>query len=255
MARIGILGAGAIAEAMVTTIAPLEHEILISERNGTVSYRLAAAWPSVEIADNEAVVSDSDIVLVCLLADVARKILPDLPFRSDHAVISVMAGVDLEEVQRLGAPAPDCSIAIPLLCMPLGGTPLAVFPASSAQNIVFGDRVSYTPCLNKNALNAYFAATGMLLPILDLMVAVADWMSPFTGDEQAAQSYVAGLLQSQCAAVDPANGKGIARFQAGLATPGGLNFTLSQALKQAQAVPALQNGLDGLRKRLGLPPA
>ncbi|HMQ41905.1 MAG TPA: hypothetical protein PKC09_11600 [Paracoccus sp. (in: a-proteobacteria)] len=45
------------------------------------------------------------------------------------------------------------------------------------------------------------------------------------------------------------------RYIAGLigGTEGGLNQTLSKALKDAGTHEALENGLDGLRKGLGLP--
>lgn len=253
MARIGFLGTGAIAATMVETIAGGGHEIRISERSAATARRLAAAHPSVSIAANEAVVADSDIVMVCLLAGTARDVLPHLPFRKDQAVISVMADVTLDELRSLAAPAGDCSIAIPLLSMPLGGTPLPVFPESPAQRAVFGDKVSYHPCADEAALNAHFAATGMLLPMLDLMSIVSDWLGGFTGDAAQAELYVAGLLQSQCASIAPEKGRSLADYQAGLSTPGGLNFTLSQRLKQAGAPAALRRGLDGLGERLNLP--
>lgn len=254
MARVGFLGCGTIATAIVDTIAPLGHDIYVSTRNVTASQRLVDADPSVTAMTNDAVVSESDIVIVCLLGDVAREVLPQLPFRQDHAVISVMAGVSLDDLTDLTAPASDCSIAIPLLSMPVGQTPLVTFPASSAQTAVFGERVVYHPCADEIQMNAHFAATGALLPFLDLMATVSDWLGSFTGDSDQAQSYVAGLLQSQCAVVNPREGKNIAQFQAGLSIAGGLNFTLSQALKNAGAAPALREGLDSLRERLGLPP-
>ena len=254
MARVGFLGCGTIATAIVDTVAPLGHDIYVSARSVTVSQELAERYPSIKVMANDAVVSESDIVIVCLLGDVAREVLPRLPFRQDHAVISVMAGVSLGDLTDLTAPASDCSIAIPLLSMPVGQTPLVTFPASSAQTTVFGECVVYHPCADEIQMNAHFAATGALLPFLDLMATVSDWLGNFTGDSHQAQSYIAGLLHSQCAVINPREGKSIAQFQAGLSIPGGLNFTLSHALKNAGAAPALHEGLDSLRARLGLPP-
>ncbi len=88
MARIGFLGTGEIATALVETLAGKGHKIFVSERNVTVSSGLAARFSDVTVAPNDQVVAQSEVVFLCLLAPVAKAVLPDLPFRADHAIVS-----------------------------------------------------------------------------------------------------------------------------------------------------------------------
>ena len=72
MARVGFLGMGEIAAALVQGLAGAGgaeggHEIVVSPRNPTIAARLANEVAGVRIAaDNEAVVAESDVVILCL---------------------------------------------------------------------------------------------------------------------------------------------------------------------------------------------
>ena len=254
MARIGFLGTGEIASAMVNTIAADGHAILVSERNEQVSADLERRFAGVTRAANQTVVGDSDIVVVCLLADVARDVLPTLPFRADQTVISVMAGMQVAEVEQLCAPARDLCVAIPLPPMPAGGAPMAVFPQNPTLTAVFGPHATIHPCDGEVALNAHFAATGLLLPLLDQIDVTARWLAAFTGDRGAAEAYLAGLLGGYCTLLSENANLDLATLRGGLSTEGGLNQTLSEVLADSGTHAALEAGLDGFRKRLGLPP-
>lgn len=254
MARIGFLGAGEIASVMVRTIAGDGHQITVSQRNERVSAALEAAHPGLRRAANQSVVDDSDIVVLCLLADVARADLPGLRFRKDQTVISVMARMSIDELRGLCAPVQDICVAIPLPPMPMGGTPLACFPENPRLTELFGAHAEIHPCPSEAALNAHFAATGTLLPFLDQIDIAAGWLADFTGDKTQASAYLAGLIGGYCRLLTGPGAPPLAQLRAGLGTEGGLNQTLSKALKDSGAHDALRDGLDGLRAGLNLPP-
>ena len=254
MARIGFLGVGEIASVMVQTIAGDGHQITVSQRNEQVSAALEAAHPGLRRAENQSVVDVSDIVVLCLLADVARAVLPTLTFRKEQTVISVMARMSVDELHELCAPVGDICVAIPLPPMPMGGTPLACFPENQRLTELFGAHADIHPCPSEAALSAHFAATGTLLPFLDQIDIAAGWLADFTGDKTQASAYLAGLIGGYCRLLGQENGPSLAQLRAGLGTEGGLNQTLSKALKDNGAHEALINGLDGLRAGLNLPP-
>ena len=52
---------------------------------------------------NEDVVLSSEIIFVGLLPGPAREILPNMPFKKDQIVISMMAAVDIAELMSLVA--------------------------------------------------------------------------------------------------------------------------------------------------------
>src|SRR3954454_22697619 len=66
---LGIVGVGAIAEAIITGLCGEDTltSIHLSPRSGPRARRLAARYPSVQVADtNQTVVERADIVLLCL---------------------------------------------------------------------------------------------------------------------------------------------------------------------------------------------
>ncbi|MFX4295876.1 MULTISPECIES: NAD(P)-binding domain-containing protein [Roseobacteraceae] len=253
MARIGFVGTGEIASVMVQTIAGAGHDIIVSHRNERVSAELQARHPGLRRAENQTVVDESDVVVLCLLADTARKELPKLAFRNDQTVISVMAGMPISELEQLCAPVTEICIAIPLPPMPLGGTPLAVYPDHTSLYDIFGPYVDIHVCTSEVMLNAHFAATAVLLPLLDQMDVAANWLSAFTDDRAEAANYLAGLVGAYCTLLTQETGIDLARLRAGLGTERGLNQSLSRKLANNGTLIALEAGLDSLREKLQLP--
>ena len=148
--RVGFLGTGAIAAAMVRGLAGQGHLILVSPRNASTAATLAAELPEVAIAPNDALVAGSDVVFLCLLARTAEEVLPGLPFRPDQTVISVMVDAPLANLRRLCAPAREIAITIPLPPIAGGGCPLPVYPASPALDAIaqLSDQTSLTVAFN-----------------------------------------------------------------------------------------------------------
>lgn len=248
MARVGFLGTGEIAAAMVRGLAGQGHTILVSPRNATVAASLAAEVEGVAIASNEAVVSGSDVVFLCLLAATAEDVLPTLRFRADESVISVMVDMPLARLRALCAPAVDIAIAIPLPPIAQGGCPMPVYPASAALAALFGQRNLVLPQPSEAALNAHLAVSALCSPILDQLLVATDWLAGRTADPAAAEAYVAAMIRAY---LPPhATGGEVAAALEGLSTEGGLNATLRAAM--AGAKDDLRRGLDGLCARLGL---
>jgi len=248
MARVGFIGTGEIAALMVQGLAGQGHQIMVSDRNAQVAARLAATVPGVTVAPNAAVVAGSDIVILCLLANVADAALAGLPFRAGQSVISVMVDVGLAKLQKLCDPASDIAITIPLPPIATGGCPLPVYPASAALETLFGAKNRVFTVRDEVALNAHFGATAFCSPFLEQVLTTAAWLAEFTGDSDQSQAYLRDVLCGYLPA-DGQNGHLGAALKS-LSTEGGLNATLRAAMKGANA--DLRAGLDGFRGRLGL---
>lgn len=248
MARVGFIGTGEIAALMVQGLAGQGHQIMVSDRNAQVAARLAATVPGVTVAPNAAVVAGSDIVILCLLANVADAALAGLPFRAGQSVISVMVDVGLAKLQKLCDPASDIAITIPLPPIATGGCPLPVYPASAALETLFGAKNRVFTVRDEVALNAHFGATAFCSPFLEQVLTTAAWLAEFTGDSDQSQAYLRDVLRGYLPA-DGQNGHLGAALKS-LSTEGGLNATLRAAMKGANA--DLRAGLDGFRGRLGL---
>lgn len=247
MARIGFLGTGEIASAMLRALQGQGHSFLISPRNAAMAAALAEL-PDVRIAPNETVVAQSDVVFLCLMARVADEVLPGLPFRVDQAVISVMVDAPLARLRRLCAPATDIAITIPLPPIVDGGCPLPVYPPSPVLQALFGDRNPVLAQRDEVALQAHLGVSAICSPILDQLRTAAGWLAGFTQDAAHAEAYVAAMIR--CYLPTRAEGGELDAALRALSTEGGLNATLRAVMLPAQTT--LIEGLDGFRLRLGL---
>lgn len=246
--RLGFIGTGEITAAMVRGLKGQGHTILVSPRNAAVAATLAAEVPGVAIAPNEDVVANSDVVFLCLLARVAREVLPTLPFRADQSVISVMVDAPLATLRSLCAPATDIAITIPLPPITTGGCPLPVYPASPALDTLFGARNLILPQPSEAALNAHLGASALCSPILDQLLTATEWLTDHTGNPAAAEAYIAAMIRGYLP--ERAQEGDLATALKKLSTEGGLNATLRAAM--APAKQSLHHGLTGFHARLDL---
>lgn len=248
MARVGFIGTGEIAAAMVRGLAGLGHEILVSDRNAATATRLADEIAGVSVLPNAGVVDGADVVFLCLLAPVAVNVLPGLPFRAGQTVISVMVDLPLARLRNLCAPATDIAIAIPLPPVAGGGCPIPVYPASAVLEALFGGRNIILPQRDEAALNAHLGACALCSPLLEQMLTATNWLAGFTGDPVGAEAYVSAMIRAY---LPESPGSGLlAEALRKLSTEGGFNATLRAAMSSANT--DLRNGLDSFRGRLGL---
>ncbi len=247
--RVGFLGTGEITAAMVRGLKGQGHRILVSPRNAAMAATLAAEVPEVAIALNEQVVEGSDVVFLCLLARVAAEVLPSLPFRAGQSVISVMVDAPIATLRQLCAPVTDIAITIPLPPITTGGCPLPVYPASPALDALFGEKNLILPQPSEVALNAHLGASALCSPILDQLLTATEWLAGHTGNPAAAEAYIAAMIRGYLP--ERAAEGDLAEALKKLSTEGGLNATLRALMSPAK--DDLRRGLNGFRKRLGLP--
>lgn len=248
MARVGFIGTGQIATAMVRGLAGCGHEIFVSDRNARIASSLAAEVEGVTVASNAGVVERADIIFLCLREEVVDEVLPSLPFTGSQSVISVMVGVRLARLRRLCSATTDVAITIPLPGIARGGCPLPVYPASPTLELLFGHLNPVFPVDSEVALNAHFGASAVSSPLLAMMAETATWLAEFTGDPLLAEAYVVKLIRSYL----PENARPdvLADALKVLSTEGGLNASLRDRMNAASS--DLREGLDAIAARLDL---
>ena len=108
--RLGCVGVGTINSALVRGLCtsngrPLQF--LVGPRNAAKAAALAAEFPALvrQAECNQAVLDGSDVVLLATPggADSLREVCAELRFRSDHRVISLVAGAshDCEQTRQI----------------------------------------------------------------------------------------------------------------------------------------------------------
>jgi len=248
--RIGIIGTGTIASAMVRGIAADGHQITVSMRSATRAAELAQAYDCVSIAPNQGVLDQSDVIFLGITADIAETVLTALTFSPDHRVISLMAGPSLTQVAAQIAPATAEALMIPFPAIAYGNSPILTSPASPLLQQIFGASNTVIALADPADLNSYLAAQAVLSPSIKLLADTAKWLGSRIDNPQQAEAFLRQLIGGSLLA-EPLGASGVLdRMIADLNTLGGLNAQLRDLLQDRGTFQALQDGLDQLETRM-----
>lgn len=240
--RIGVIGIGTIASAVVEGIAGDGHDIAVSRRSAAQSARLASAHEGVTVHDNQAVLDCSDVIFLGLMANAAAEILTPLTFRADQRVISLMADCPLERVGQMVHPASAAAVMIPFPGIAQGGSPALGYGDTDLLQELFGARNSIFALCSEAELAAYNCAQAVLSPSIRMVADAADWLGARIEDRAQGEAFLRALVGSSL------TGSDCATLLAALDTPGGYNQRLRNHMDGADMRDALAEGLDRLER-------
>lgn len=249
--RIGILGTGTIATAVVRGIAGDGHQISVSERSRANAQALAQEFANVTVGDNQQVVDRSDVVILGLMPDVATQALPDLQFREDQAVISLMAEVSADRLAALVAPARAEGIAIPFPAISQGGSPVLCCPATPLMQELFGARNHVISVNTAADLEAFLSAQAILSPAVKQLALTRDWLAAKTDEPAEAERFLRLLVGGGLLAAPLDHNSALDDLLAALSTPGGFNAELRDFLLERGMKEHIDEGLEKLFSRFG----
>jgi pyrroline-5-carboxylate reductase len=253
-ADLGIVGVGAIAEAIVTGLCEGEDtptSIHLSPRNAVRSSRLAARYPSVHVVDsNQTVVERADVVLLCVRPQDAGAALSDLAFRAPQAIISVIAGLPIGALRPLVAPAEVIVRAIPLPAVARRAGLTAIHPGREPARGIF-DRLGGAIAVDdERAFDALSASTATIAAHLAYLDTINRWLANRGIPQADATRYVAavfGALSETLPGIQTTDFKALADEYA---TAGGTNEQFLKALRRAGTFDTVERALDDVARRL-----
>jgi pyrroline-5-carboxylate reductase len=250
--RYGFIGTGTITRAMVVGLSEgvsSAPPIALSPRNAGVAADLAARFANVAVEPtNAGVVERSDAVVLAVRPDDASTALAGLPYQSRQTIISVMAGLSIEDVSRLVAPATRVVRAIPLpeVARRSGTTP--VFPADECTAALFARLGQVLVPPTEAALDAYSAVTALIGAHLDYLDAVSRWLGDQGVPAPDARRYVAAIFRELSLGLDVETA--YAKLADDFSTPGGINAQVRAALHSAGLGPMMHQALDEVLARI-----
>jgi len=251
--ELGIVGVGAIAEAIVTGLceeSDVAPSILLSPRGRPRSRALAARYPSVQVAeDNESVVSQARVVLLAMRPQDADAVLRDVAFSPGQAVISVIAGVPVARLRELAAPADVLARAVPLPAVARRQGLTAIYPPQREAQALF-DRLGGTIAVeDERALEVLTASTATVAAHFAYLATVSRWLTAQGIAEADATRYVAATFAplAETLSPPPADLMALAGTHA---TAGGLNEQFYASLRQAGLFDIVERSLDDVAERL-----
>lgn len=238
--RIGVLGTGTIASAVVRGITEDGHQITVSRRSAARSEALAREYEAVRVADNQEVVDQSDVIFLGLMAGVAQETLGAVTFRSGQRVISFMADVTLEEVGEMVNPAEAAAIMMPFPGIAEGGSPIMMQGDQSLVEEIFGARNTVFALKDDAEMQAYICAQAVLSPVAAMVGQAADWLGQRVDDRAQGEAFLRMLVASSLAET------GCEDLVEALNTPGGYNQRLRLHMEEQGVGAMLVSGLDRL---------
>jgi pyrroline-5-carboxylate reductase len=181
---IGFLGCGKISSAICHGYAegPVKpRKIYVSRRSEEKSAALQAKFPDLVevIDDNHRLVELSDIIFIGLLPNVAQELLPALPFKNHHLIISMMAAVDYQTTLGLLATvSPDRIVrTVPLPSSSRRTGPIIMFPANNEAQSVLLHVGTPVVCEEESKMKPMIAITGHISSFYELMRTSQDFLT------------------------------------------------------------------------------
>ena len=130
MQTIGFIGVGALADYTIRGVrrGGYTGPILLSPRNRDKAEQLASSYDCIIEPDNQSVVSKSDHVVIATRPADCLETLAKLEFNPDQTLISVVAGIEIEQL-RSAVPA-DLEIvrAMPVSSAEANASPTLIYP-------------------------------------------------------------------------------------------------------------------------------
>ena len=241
--KLGFIGTGTIASAVVRGLTGQGHEIRISARSAARSEPLAAEFPEVTIAELQEILDQSEVVFLGLMLGRAPEILGALTFPSGLQVVSFMAGVDLAQVASLVTPARAAAVMMPFPSIAQGGSAIMALGDTALLNRIFAPANTVFALGDAAELDAYLCAQAVLSPVARQVADAAAWLGARVSDPTQGEAFLRMLVATSLSQSDAET------LIAALNTPGGYNQRLRQHMDDAGQGAALLAGLTSLETK------
>lgn len=125
--KIGVIGVGHLLTSMIPSMAGAGHDIFLSRRNEQRSSALASAHGLKVTDNNQGIVDGCDVIILAVRPQDAVKTAEDVTWSSGKVLVSVCAGIGLEELQQ-AAPAATIVLSMPVVAAEFQQSPTAIHP-------------------------------------------------------------------------------------------------------------------------------
>ncbi|MDB5674630.1 MAG: oxidoreductase coenzyme F420-dependent [Sphingomonas bacterium] len=251
---LGFVGTGTIAAAMIEGLCatPGAPPIIVSPRNAEIASDLAARFANVRVAaSNQAVLDDSDMVLLAVRPQIAAEVLGELRFRADHKVVSLIATVSLDYLRAAVAPAGQVIRAVPLPAVALRQGPTAIYPPDPEIRALFDTLGTAVALDNEGEFDIFTTTTAVMASYFAFAGTVTGWMERNGIAADTARAFIGQMLSGLAGTAATAPDRSFAALAEEHQTRGGLNEQIFRAISQDGQLVDLDRALDGVLARLG----
>jgi pyrroline-5-carboxylate reductase len=228
--------------------------IRLSPRNPAIAADLADRFPHVSIAaSNQAVLDESETVVIAVRPQIAPEVLADLRFRDDHTVISLVSGLRVSKLRDLVHPASRITRAVPLPSTAKRRCPTAIYPPDGVTADLFASLGSAIAVETESEFDALCTATATMATYFAFADGVASWLTRNGVPASKARDYVAQILSGLAQTAIEMPDRSFPALAAEHATKGGTNEQIVNELTHNGVFDRLSDALDAVMKRVSKP--
>ncbi|MBO8198554.1 NAD(P)-binding domain-containing protein [Streptomyces smyrnaeus] len=247
--RIGIIGAGEIGKAIVEGLRSeggASPEVFLSPRGARVAAELSERFEGVQVcADNQEVVDRSELVIVAVRRQDHQEALAGLKVDDGKIVVSLMAGVAIDDLRGTLATGAPLVRAIPLPAVRERRSVTVTCPSHPTVDALFEQLGGAMPVADEEAFNVFSALTGTLTAHYTYLATLTSWATAHGIAPDAADRYVRGLFQNVGRSLNDES-RPLHQLAADHETPRGNNERIRTTWFDPANAAALQEALDGL---------
>jgi pyrroline-5-carboxylate reductase len=252
--RLGFIGVGTIAEALITGMCVGGEQratFFLSPRNSDTAQRLAERYAFVAVArDNQAVIDGSDIVFLAVRPQVAPDVLGALKFRPDQRIVSLIAGFDVARLRSHVAPVTAIARATPMPAVARRLGPLTLYPPVPEVARLLEGLGQLVQLEHESDLDALWAVTGLMGSYFGFLNEIAGWLSRQNLEDAQIRPYLAAVFEALGVTAAERAEEGFDRLIVEHSTPGGLNEQAYRELKAAGWTSLISQALDLVHARV-----
>lgn len=253
MTRIGFIGVGTIAEAVVRALCTRTgglgdiSEIVLSPRSHERSARLVEEFTACRVvASNQQVIDEADIIVLSMRPQEVDDALRDLTFREDQVIASFIAALPPTQVAELTAPATRTCQLIPLPAIAMHRGPLVICPPVPEVVEAFAGLGDIVMLDDESRIRVLSCASAIMSTYYEAQNSIVDWIVEQGIPRETASLYIRSELEG-LATVGKATPLELqASLPAEHQTPGGLNERVRAGLLEAGWFDALVAQVDGI---------
>lgn len=233
--RLGIIGTGVIAEALVIGLstAPNPPDVIVSPRSEAISTRLAADYANVTRAEsNQAVIDASDILLLAVRPTQVEETLAGLSIPARRLVVSLVASLTLDALGKL-LPNTRLGRLIPLPMIAHHRGPILLYPAIEELVPLLNPLGTLIVARSESEFATFVGPSAFMSSYFALQAGLIAGLTEKAIAPEAARLYIRSLFEAL-------GQTGLAQADAEAAglipdheTPGGLNYNTRRLLTEA----------------------
>ena len=252
--KIGFIGTGAIAEAVITGMLhqqAFDGGVVVSLRSAVRSQRLAETFPKIVVeSDNQKIVDQVDWVFVSVLPGQAVDVLSGLTFQPEQFVISMIAGRSIDSIVTLVAPAKHVFRIIPMPPIELGMGPMVITPRSEELGRLFENVGTPIQIDDEDQFSVFSAASAIMASFFEFVASQARWIEANGVPKKEANRYASSLIRALSEMSTNATADDMQSLAQECLTAGGLNEQVLNESCEEDWFGQMDRRLDRIVQRL-----